>query len=306
MRFGQSCCRTSAASAAESGCRPGIPAARTETAGRSWPAHRAARAPGTARRSGASHETATSPGARPPARRRSRPRRRARARSSGSGSRPASKIPSSTDSGRARSASPIARKRYCNVRSVTLMTLGTPVVPDDSTSRQTSSGWRNRSPARGVTPGGGVSQSLLTSTSLNLLSGRLVAVAEQPVDLELRLLGQMRGLQRQRRDAAAVQRQDQHEMQQRMADFERDDLALVQAGLQHVLRGGVDALHQPAIGRHAAGKDHRRLVGAELGLELNVLEPVHAEPLGARAAMVRRLPTCHCRVAAYHRGGWKR
>ena len=69
------------------------------------------------------------------------------------------------------------------------------------------------------------------------------------------------------------------------------------------LHGGVDAFDQPAIGRHAAGKDDSRLIGAELGLELNVLEPVHAEPLHARRIMVRRLPICQRQVAAYHRGG---
>jgi hypothetical protein len=103
------------------------------------------------------------------------------------------------------------------------------------------------------------------------------------VDLELRLLGEMLGLQGQRRNPAAMQREDQHEMQQRMPHFQRDDLTLVQPRQQHVLHGGVDAFHEAAVGRHAARKDNRRLVGTELRLELNVLEPIHVELLRRRA-----------------------
>ena len=65
-------------------------------------------------------------------------------------------------------------------------------------------------------------------------------------------------------------------MQQRVADFERDDLALFQARPQNMLGGGFNAADQNAVGGHAAGNSDRGLVRAQFCLEDNLFEPVHA------------------------------
>src|SRR5262249_37537490 len=103
----------------------------------------------------------------------------------------------------------------------------------------------------------------------------LLTVAEQPIDYELGFLDQMRGLQGQGRDAAAVQRQDADEMKERMPQLEGNDFALLQPRPQDGLGRVLDALDQLPVSRHAAGEDDRRFIGTQLRLELDLLEPTH-------------------------------
>jgi hypothetical protein len=110
-----------------------------------------------------------------------------------------------------------------------------------------------------------------------LITGLLVAIAKQSVDIQVGLLDQIGGLQCQRRYPAAVQSENNDEVEQRMADFERDHLALFQARPQDMLGGSLNTSDENAVSCHAARKHHRRLVWAEFCLEGNLLEPVHIQ-----------------------------
>jgi hypothetical protein len=76
-----------------------------------------------------------------------------------------------------------------------------------------------------------------------------------------------------------VERENRDEMQERMLNFESNDLAFFQSGAEHVLRGIFHALDQATIGSHAAWKDYGGLVRTEFGLKRNLLKPVHLQTI---------------------------
>src|ERR1700730_7688385 len=115
-----------------------------------------------------------------------------------------------------------------------------------------------------------------------------MAVTQQAVDFEVRLLNQKGGLKGDRRDAAAMQRQNNNEMQQRMPKLERDDFALFQPRPQNVLRSILDALHQAAVGRHAAWKNDGRLVRAQVRLKADQFKPAHPYTYTRTAGLQRQ------------------
>src|SRR5262245_959022 len=68
-------------------------------------------------------------------------------------------------------------------------------------------------------------------------------------------------------------------MQERVLNFESNDLAFFQSRAEYVLRGIFHALDQAAIGSHAARKYYGGFVRTEFGLKRNLLKPVHLQTI---------------------------